>query len=147
MDEYEQYEADCKKRRTENKTFLDGFEGYLQGKKLSKKTVVRHVDNIVFYINEFLLHYEAEEAATGVHQVGYYLGDWFTRKAMWASVTSIKSYITSLKHFYTFMQTIGQVTHGDLAEMKAVIKEEKEEWLEALRKYDDPDVDFEDIWT
>ena len=130
-----------------NKTFLDGFEGYLQGKKLSKKTVVRHVDNIDFHINAFLLHYEAEEAATGVHQVGYYLGDWFTRKAMWASVTSIKSYITSLKHFYTFMQTIGQVTHGDLAEMKAVIKEEKEEWLEALRKYDDPDVDFEDIWT
>lgn len=78
MDEYEQYEADCKKRKTENKIFLDGFEAYLLAKNLSNKTVVKHVDNIDFYINEFLLHYESVEASEGVHQIGYYLGNWFT---------------------------------------------------------------------
>lgn len=105
------------------------------------------MDKIDFYVNDFLLHYEVDEAAAGVHQVGYYLGDWFVRKAMWASVTSIKSNITSFKHFYTYMQTIGQVDHEDLAEMKAIIKEEKEEWFDTLRRYDNPDIDFRDIWT
>jgi len=58
----------------------------------------------------------------------------------------VKEYIPALKHFYTYMVQIGQVKKEELDEMKMIIKEEKDEWLETLRRYDNPDYDLEDIW-
>jgi site-specific recombinase XerD len=146
MEEYEEYEAECEKRKEENQIFLTGFEGYLKDKNLSQKTIDKHLGNIDFFINEFLLYEGPKEASDGVSEVSYFLGFWFIRKAMWASVTSIKENIAGLKHFYSYMHTIGQVTSDELAELKETIKEEKEEWIETLRKYDDPDFDMEDVW-
>ena len=34
----------------------------------------------------------------------------------------------------------------ELDDIKIEIKENKEEWLETIKKYDDPDVDFDDVW-
>jgi len=65
---------------------------------------------------------------------------------MWASPTSIKENITSLKHFYTYMKIIGQVRDEELLEMKEEIKESKGEWLETLQKYDDQEIDLDEIW-
>ncbi len=146
MEEYEKYEADCKKRKEENHTFLIGLTRYLENKNLSKKTINKHVSNIDFYINEFLLYESPEKASEGVNCLNYYFGYWFIRKAMWASPTSIKESITSLKHFYTYMNIIGQVTKEELLDMKEDIKESKSEWIETVVKYDDPNVDLEDIW-
>ena len=146
MDEYEIYEIECKKIRKENRKLLNSFRKYLGSKKLSKKTVDKHVSNIDFYINEFLLYEEPSKAKEGVNKLDYFLGYWFIRKAMWASVTSIKENITSLKHFYTYMHTIDEIDLEKLNAMKEEIKESKDKWLETIRKYDDPDTDFEDIW-
>ena len=146
MDDYEKYESECKKVREENEIFLSGFSRYLKSKKLSKKTINMHVSNIDFYINEFLLYEEPLKAKEGVGRLDYFLGYWFIRKAMWASVNSIKGYITSMKHFYTYMHSISEIDLEELIEMKEEIKESKDEWLGTIRKYDDPDTDFEDIW-
>ncbi len=146
MDEYEIYEIECKKIKKQNRKLLTGFRKYLGSKKLSKKTVDKHVANIDFYINEFLLYEEPSKAKEGVNKLDYFLGYWFIRKAMWASVTSIKENITSLKHFYTYMHTIDEIDLEELNAMKEEIKESKDEWLETIRKYDDPDTDLEDIW-
>ena len=146
MDEYEIYQTECKKIKKENRKLLNSFRQYLGSKNLSKKTVDKHVSNIDFYINEFLLYEEPSKAKEGVNRLDYFLGYWFIRKAMWASVTSIKEIITSLKHFYTYMHLIDEIDLEELNEMKEEIKESKDEWLETLRKYDDPDTDFEDIW-
>ena len=146
MDEYEIYEIECKKIRNENRKLLNNFKKYLSSKKLSNKTVDKHVSNIDFYINEFLLYEEPSKAQEGVDKLDEFLGYWFIRKAMWASVTSIKENITSLKHFYTYMHTIDEIDLEELNAMKEEIKEGKDEWLEAIRKYDDPDTDFGDIW-
>ena len=146
MDEYEIYEIECKKIRKENRKLLNSFRKYLGSKKISKKTVDKHVSNIDFYINEFLLYEEPSKAKEGVNKLDHFLGYWFIRKAMWASVTSIKENITSLKHFYTYMHTIDEIDPDELNAMKEEIKESKDEWLETIRKYDDPDTDFEDIW-
>ena len=146
MGEYEIYEIECKKIRKENRKLLNNFRKYLSSKKLAKKTVDKHVSNIDFYINEFLLNEEPSKAKEGVNNLDYFLGYWFIRKAMWASVTSIKENITSLKHFFTYMHTIDEIDLEELNEMKEEIKESKDEWFETIRKYDDPDTDFEDIW-
>ncbi len=146
MDEYEQFEAECEKRREENHTFLMGFTRYLKNKKLSQKTIDKHVGNIDFYINDFLLYENPEEAADGVNRVNYFLGYWFIKKAMWASTTSIKENITSLKHFYSYMNKIGQVSDEELSDLKNVIKENKDEWIDTIQRYDDLNVDLEDVW-
>lgn len=146
MDEYEIYESECKKIRKENRKLLKGFRQYLASRKLSKKTIDKHVSNIEFYINEFLLYEEPLKANEGVNRLDYFLGYWFIRKAMWASVSSIKENITSLKHFYTFMYEIGEIDKEELVEMKEEIKESKDEWLETIRRYDDPNTDMEDVW-
>ena len=146
MDEYEIYESECKKIRKENRKLLNGFSQYLASRKLSKKTIDKHVSNIEFYINEFLLYEEPLKANEGVNRLDYFLGYWFIRKAMWASVSSIKENITSLKHFYTFMYEIGEIDKEELVEMKEEIKESKDEWLETIRRYDDPNTDMEDVW-
>jgi len=146
MDEYEKYEAECKKRREENHTFLMGFTRYLEDKKLSKKTIDKHVQNIDFHINHFLLYQSPQKASEGVSQLDYFLGFWFIRKAMWASPTTIKENITSLRHFYSYMNKIGQVTDKEVSRMEEDIKESQSEWIETVKKYDDPDIDPDDIW-
>jgi hypothetical protein len=146
MNEYDIYENECKKIKTENRKLLNSFRRYLDSKTLSKKTVDKHVSNIDFYINEFLLHTEPSKAREGINNLDYFLGYWFIQETMWASVSSIKENITSLKHFYTYMHTINEIDLEELTEMKEEIKEGKDEWLETIRKYDDPDTAFEDIW-
>lgn len=146
MDEYGKFEAECEKRREENHIFITGFTRYLQNKRLAEKTIKKHVGNIEFYINDYLLYESPEKAADGISQVNYFFGYWFIRKAMWASPTSIKENITSLKHFYSYMNKIGQVSNEELSDLKGEIKENKDEWIETVQRYDDPDIDREDVW-
>ncbi|MFW6124428.1 MAG: recombinase [Acidobacteriota bacterium] len=146
MDEYEKYKAERKKRRKENHTFLTGFNRYLKDKNFAKRTIDRHVQNIDFYINDFLLYDSPKKASEGVNQLDYFLGFWFIRKAMWASPDTIKENIASLKHFYSYMNKIGQVTDKEASDMEEEIKECKIQWIETVKKYDDPDFDSEDIW-
>ncbi len=144
MDDYEKYEADCKKIRKANEDLLTEFEAQLKSSGLSKKTIKNHVSNIDFYLNEFLLYEDAIEAKDGAGDVGMFLGYWFIRKAMWASQSSIRSNATSLKKFYTFMLEKGLIKKEELTDLKQRIKEEMPEWLETLGRYDDPSV--ENVW-
>lgn len=146
MDDYEKFVAECKKIKKENRIVLDGFQNHLESKKLSDKTIDKHVSNMEYYINDFLLYEEPLKPRDGIYEINYFLGYWFIKKALWASVSTIKENITSLKHFYTYMNDIGQISAEELDDIKIEIKENKEEWLETIKKYDDPDVDFDDVW-
>ena len=139
-------EVELGEMEVKNNMLLDAFKSYLEAKNLSEKTVKKHTSNATFYINVFLQYEEPLEAAEGIDRIDYYLGYWFIRKAMWASVTAIKENITSLKHFYTFMLHQGKIEQNSFDEMKQIIKLNKSDWIKALQQYDDPDVDFEDFW-
>lgn len=146
-DDYEQYEADCAKIREANQTLLTEFAQRLKESKLTEKTVTKHVDNIDFYINEFLLYEDATEPQEGVYSVNMFLGYWFIRKAMWASPSAIKSNAASLKKFYTYMHEQGLVEAEDLADLKQTIKEEMPGWIATLNRYDDPSIsNMEEVW-
>jgi len=147
MDSYEQYERDCKRIRELNAALLKEFESWLAEKNLSVKTIRKHISNVDFYINDFLLYGEAIEAADGVGNIGEFLGYWFIRKAMWASPTAIKENASSLKKFYQFMFEKGKISKESLDELKQTIKEDMPEWLATMERYDDPDIeDPEEIW-
>jgi site-specific recombinase XerD len=144
MDDYEKYENDCKKIRQSNKKLLSEFEHSLKSSSLSENTINKHVSNIDFYVNEYLLYEDAIEAKDGADAVSMFLGYWFIKKAMWASQSSIKGNATSLKKFYAFLYEKGLIEREDLENLKQTIKEGMPEWLETLERYDDPSV--ENVW-
>jgi len=144
MNDYEKYEADCKAIRKANDLLLDGFEAWLKSSGLAETTINRHVTNIDFYINEFLLYDDATEAKDGFREVGMFLGYWFIRKAMWANRSSIKGNAASLKKFYAFLLDKGLIHDYELEFLKETIKEDMPEWLATLDRYDNPLID--DIW-
>ncbi|MDD2466053.1 MAG: hypothetical protein PHI97_18805 [Desulfobulbus sp.] len=144
MDNYEIYENDCKKIREVNTQLLNAFALFLKDSGASEKTINNHVSNIDFYINEYLLYEDAIEAKDGANAVGMFLGYWFIKKAMWASRSSIKSYATSLKKFYTFLHKNGMIEKDDLDALKETIKQDMPEWLATLDRYDDPSID--EVW-
>lgn len=147
MDEYEQYEADCKKIRKTNKRLLTEFKTWLESSGVADKTIRNHLSNIDFYINEYLLYEDAAEAKDGVHSIGFYLGYWFIKKAMWASPASIKSNAASLKKFYAFLGEKGLIGKKALNKLNETIKEEMPEWLATLNRYNDPSMeDMGDVW-
>lgn len=144
MNDYEKYEAECKKIRKDNKRLLREFELWLKEAGLSEKTINNHVSNIDFYINEYLLYEDAIEAQDGVDAVSMFLGYWFIKKAMWASRSSIKSNAASLKKFYSFLHEKGVIEKDALKDLKETIKEDMPEWLATLDRYDD--LSIEDVW-
>ncbi|MBI4745673.1 MAG: recombinase [Deltaproteobacteria bacterium] len=147
MTSYEQYENDCKIIRIENEVLLNDFEKWLSDKKLSKKTIGKHVSNADFYINDFLLYEDAIEATEGVGDIGMFLGYWFIRKAMWASKAALKENAASLKKFYEFMLERKQVSKDSFENLKETIKEDMPEWTATVERYHDPDIeDPEEIW-
>ena len=140
MDDRANYEADSKKIIATNKKLLSEFKIWLQSSNLSEKTIHNHISNINFYINEYLLYYEEHiKAQDGIGDVSTFLGDWFIRKAMWASKVQIKSNAASITKFYTFLLGKGLVTSNDLNELKSTIKSELPEWIQALKRSEDMD--------
>ena len=136
MDDYEKYEAACKQIRKANESLLTEFQASLQSAGLSQKTINKHVDNVRFYINEFLLYENAIEAKEGVYSVSMFLGYWFIRKALWASPVSIKSNASSIKKFYSLLVEKELVDQADFEMLGETIKEGMPEWLEAVRRFD-----------
>ena len=139
--QYEKYEKDCESIQASNEKLLKKFEDYLREIDLSPKTIRNHLDNINFYINEFLLYYDAKLPQEGILEVASFLGDWFPRKAMRANPSSVRNYIASFKKFYSWMVDQKLNTSGDLEEMKEWIKEEKDDWIEEV-KYDEEDSNY-----
>ncbi len=138
MDEdYEKWEQACREIRQENAKLLDEFSNWLRGKGLSESTVLKHVGNVGFYINEYLLCDSATPAREGAVQIDGFLGDWFIRKALWSSESSMKQTAVGLKKFYGFMFEIGQLDGLDLLFLRDIIKDEMADWLSAVRRYNE----------
>ena len=147
LDNYEQYEIECKRIRQSNAELLGEFESWLRTSNLTDKTIGAHIENIDFYVNEYLLYEDAVEPQDGIHSVSMFLGYWFVKKAMWASETAIRSNAASLKKFYAFLHERGLVNKDDLESLKETIKEEMPDWLATVERYDDPSItDMEDVW-
>ena len=116
-----------------NEPILNDFKTWLQNSGLSEKTIKNHVDNIDFF-TVFLVYYEPlkrlDEADDG--DIRSFLLDWFPRKAMWASITSVKSYLASFKKFFKWMGDTKRVSPETVEDVLSTIKEERDDFLEAV---------------
>ena len=91
MDEYERYEAESNKIKKKNKQTMREFHEWLKVKEYTAKTINVHIRNNDFYNNVFLIYYDICKPEDGAHKIDSFLGYWFIHKAMWATVSSIKT--------------------------------------------------------
>ena len=68
------------KLQKENEEYVKIFESDLLEKGLSAKTVNRHISNIDFYLNHFLLYGDLIPMKHGCGMVDAFLGEFFIRK-------------------------------------------------------------------
>src|SRR5438105_3262812 len=119
-----------------NQPILDGFEHALKQAGLSEQTIRDHVDNIQFFAHYLLLYAHSlrrlDEATEG--SVYDFLEDWFPRKALWASVSSMKIYLASFKKFFQWMGQTGLVSPETVADVLDTLKFERDVFL---RKVDE----------
>jgi len=135
--DHEQVEAYVKEIEKSNREHLSTFEIWLKAKGLVDKTINSHIDNVDFYINHYLNYYGPQEVQAGCYYIGGFLGSFFIRKAMWSSCPQIKSTAASIKKFYACMLENGVVEKDDYANLCEDIKEDMDEWLDAMRRYEE----------
>lgn len=143
MTKLDEREKQLKENTKRNEDYLKMFEKSLEEKQLTAKTIRKHISNIDFYLNDYLTYYdEIIKMEDGTQYTRSFLGDWFIRKAMWASKSSIKEMASSLKKFYEYMSALGFVKISDYQEMCYEIKENMDRYLENLEDYDNGTFDF-----
>ena len=143
MTKLDEREKQLKENTKRNEDYLKMFEKSLEEKQLTTKTIRKHVSNIDFYLNDYLTYYdEIIKMEDGTQHTGSFLGDWFIRKAIWASKSSIKEMASSLKKFYEYMSALGFVKTSDYQEMCYEIKDNMDLYLENLEDYDNGTLDF-----
>lgn len=127
------FNEQCKTIDEHNKPIIDGFATWLVDSGLSPKTIRTHVDNIRFF-STFLVSTDEplkrlDEA--GEFDISMFLGFWFHRKAIWSSVESTKSNITSFKKFFKWMRDMEMMSSQGVDGILTTLKEDRDEFLSA----------------
>ena len=126
-DHAETYEQRVQAIQGANQPILDGFEHWLKQAGLSEQTIKDHVDNMRLF-SRYQLWYgyslrRLDEATEG--DVYDFLEDWFPRKALWASVASMKVYLASFKKFFTWMEASGLVSPETVEDVLSTLKDSR----------------------
>ncbi len=130
-DPAETYEQRVQAIQLANQPILDGFEHWLKQAGLSAHTIKAHVDNMRFFARYLLLYAYSlrrlDEATEG--NVYDFLEDWFPRKALWASVSSMKVYLASFKKFFKWMGETGLVAPQTVEDVLSTLKDSRNLFL------------------
>ncbi|KIS03203.1 DUF6933 domain-containing protein [Paucilactobacillus wasatchensis] len=116
-----------------NQLLLTEFKNYLTlSEGLSKKVVNKHVENVRFFISEYLLYYTIKTPLKMVDELTDYLSDWLPRKGAYSGA-ELKSNAASIKKFLTFMETVGEISTKDAKSGKEIIKDGTQLGVEFLQ--------------
>ena len=137
MTELEIYEKKCDAIKEENARMLQLFEEDMVG--LKPKTIDRHLDNVEFFLNTYLLRMGLNDYIKGMDYVDDYLGNFYIRKCMWSTPGNIKTTATSIKKFYQCMLKHEMIQKPDFECMCEKISENMWKWQGDCEMYNDPD--------
>jgi len=126
----------------ENEQLLEGFHAWLTNRGLSDATIYRHMDNVNFFLDFYLLNYCGKRAVDGVIDIWSFQGDWFIRKAMWSSPTGIKSNAASFKKFYRYLEEDGIAEPGTYRDVCDMVKAGLPDWLKSYDDYMNQSYDY-----
>ena len=132
------YDKEVIKIRKYNQPILDDFRIWLEKTGLTEKTVSNHIQNVDF-LADYLFYYEPLYKLDEADAVDVYsfLANWYPRKAMWASVSNTKSYMGSFRKFFKFLIESKRVDKEIEDDVRKMLKERKEEILDAVDFGDD----------
>ena len=132
MSDVETYDERVRAIRAYNQPILDDFRAWLEQSGLAEKTVKAHVFNIDFF-TAYLVYYEPLKKLDEANSddIRMFLANWFPRKAMWASATSVKSNIVSFKKFFQWMGETGRLSPEVVADVLSKLKDSRNELLKA----------------
>ena len=135
MFSYDEYEAECQKQMQRNASFLEIFEKDLLCAGLNANTIRKHLVNVDFYINTFLLCKEPLNMEQGCKEIDMFLGDFYICKCMWSTPGNIKTTAASIKKFYKSMLEHGYVKKTDYKFLCTEIKENMVDWQEECERF------------
>lgn len=118
-----------------NKNYLKEFKKWLKQKKLSPKTIDKHIDNTNLFINDYLVYYELVEAKDGINDVIDFLDGWFIEKCSWSTRNSLKEQASSLKKFYQYMVENNYVEKQAYEYIFNLLKQRMEDILDHVDEY------------
>ena len=126
----------------QDKIVMEEFSDYLKKENLSQKTIKSHMGNLGFFYT-YLTYYDESNSFAKMDfvDVGGFLGDFFPRKAMWASPSSVKSNISTFKKFFKFMVKSNHIPENEYDDLLSLIKSEKEDWIESV-EFDEDELDY-----
>ena len=143
MNDVFDYDKQVAEIKAYNQPILQSFRDGLASSGLAEKTIRSHVENIDFFV-EYQVSYDPlerlDEADGG--DVRMFLMDWFPRKAMWANISSVKSYLSSFRKFFKWMGDADRISQETVVDVLAILKEDREGFLAAVSKYEEDD----DMW-
>lgn len=137
METKETYNQKYDQIEKENKEYLKLFEDSIQN--LSKKTIRNHVMNADLFLNDYLLEHELKNMVEGLEEVYFFIDDFFIRKCLWSSPSSVKSTAASIKKFYKCMKDNGKIKEEEYKALCEEIKDNLETWMEDCGDYNDGD--------
>lgn len=126
---YDKFEEEAITIIDQNTELLKGYSDWLRISGLKDSTIDRHVSNVNFYINEYLISDDLTPAKEGMVCLGGFFNCFFPRKVMWSSVSSVKSSVASFKKFYLYLAESGSVDTLEYGHMLNAIKAEMPHWL------------------
>ena len=135
------YDLLVEKNTKRNKKYLNGFRKWLDDKKLSDRTIKRHISNIDLYINIYLAYYEITLAEEGAFGVDRFLSDWYIRKCLDSSKSGIRSTAASIKKFYEYMKDLGLVKASDYEWLVNTLKKNMNKYINNYIKYESQFID------
>lgn len=103
---------------------------------LSDKTIKKHIQNVDFFINEYLLNRNNANYEEVNNEVDLFFRDFFIRKCMWSSPNSIKETAARFKKFYKSMMNHDKFKKTDYDCLCDTIKDEMKSWQESCDYYD-----------
>ena len=125
-----------------NHEYLLLFQEDLENAGLKQKNIYNHLSNADLSINDFSGNRMNVTMEEGVTTLGDFLGDYFIRKCMWSSPSTVKTTTASLKKFYKSMAKHRKIEKKDYDYVCRDIKESMEYWQESCKSYNNPHFPF-----
>ena len=136
------YDKAVEARCAENEKYLDEFEEWLMASGLKEATINRHLDNVYFFLNTYLVRDPELTMEDGCGRMDDFLGFFFIRKCMWSTPTTIKQNAASFKKFYKCMVEKGHVNPKSYAVLLEDIKQGMPDWIADCEAFNDPNIDY-----
>ncbi|MDO4537948.1 MAG: plasmid pRiA4b ORF-3 family protein [Coriobacteriales bacterium] len=118
---------------TENNSLLIMFEKHLSDSGLHPRTVQNHLDNVYFFLDEYLMR-RRTSAVDGLHSVEDYLGNWLINTYE-SSKTFLKNCASSLNKFYQWMASCGYVDSEEQKRVQRNVRAHLSEWAAEIPPY------------